>query len=69
MGANDLKKDDAFARLTLQDLIFPEEDRALYTTEPWAGGFRWFRSPNVVCLEQYRRQRQQRAVPGDSKTF
>jgi hypothetical protein len=36
-------------------LIFPEEDRALFTTAKWNGGYRWFRSPNVICLEKVRR--------------
>jgi hypothetical protein len=42
-----------------QQLIFPGEDRHLHTSQPWNGGYRWFRSPNVVCLEQYRRRRKQ----------
>ena len=62
-----MSKDEALA--FLRELTIPEEDRAKYTSQPWTGEYRWFRSPNVVCLEQYRRQRQQRAVPGDSKTF
>jgi hypothetical protein len=62
-----MSKDEALA--FLRELTIPEEDRAKYTSLPWTGEYRWFRSPNVVCLEQYRRQRQQRAVPGDSKTF
>ena len=33
-----------------------EEDRHLFTTAQWDGGFRWFRAKNVVCLEQYRRE-------------
>ena len=37
-----------------QQLTIPEEDRAKYTSAKWAGGFRWFRSRNVVCLEKYR---------------
>jgi hypothetical protein len=41
----------------LWDWTFPEEDGHLYTTAPWTGGFRWFRSANVVPLEQYRRRR------------
>jgi hypothetical protein len=33
-------------------LILPEEDK----DRPWDGiGYRWFRSKNVVPLEQYRR--------------
>jgi hypothetical protein len=38
-----------------QRLILPEEDRRLYTSAPWKGGYRWFRSPNIVPLEKYRR--------------
>jgi hypothetical protein len=47
----DEKDEDRFWR----KLILPEEDRRLYTSTPWTGGYRWFRSPNVVCLEKYRR--------------
>ena len=43
----------------LRGLTFPEEDRHLYTTAPWQGGFRWFKSPNVVPLEQWRRRKDQ----------
>jgi hypothetical protein len=39
----------------LQKFTWPEEDRHLFTTAAWDGGYRWFRSPNVVCLEKYRR--------------
>jgi hypothetical protein len=34
--------------------ILPEEDRATLTGETWTGGYRWFRSENIVCLEHYR---------------
>jgi hypothetical protein len=27
---------------------------------PWQGGFRWFRSPNVVCFEKYQRAARER---------
>jgi hypothetical protein len=47
------EEDEAF----LRQLVIPEEDRAKYTTHPWTGEYRWFRSPNVVCLEHYRRRR------------
>jgi hypothetical protein len=40
----------------LRQWTIPEEDRAKYTFEPWRGEARWFRSPNVVCLEKYRPQ-------------
>ena len=39
----------------LRKLIIPEEDRRLFTTAPWHGGFRWFRSPNVTPIEYWRR--------------
>jgi hypothetical protein len=41
-----------------QGLTFPEEDRYLHTSKPWDGGYRWFRSANVIPLEQYRRRKQ-----------
>jgi hypothetical protein len=31
-----------------------EEDRIKLTSQPWGGESRWFRSPNIVCLERYR---------------
>ena len=34
-----------------------EEDRSKFTSDPWRGEFRWFRSPNIVCLERYRRRK------------
>jgi hypothetical protein len=52
-------RDDEFFRA----LIFPEEDRALFTTAPWNGGHRWFRSPNVVCIEKHSRPIQ--STPSD----
>ena len=48
----DWDEDEAF----LRRLIFPEEERHLFTTTPWCGGYRWFRTPNIVCLEKYRRK-------------
>ena len=39
----------------LRELIFPEEDRRLYTSTKWNGGFRWYRTSNVVCFEHYQR--------------
>jgi hypothetical protein len=38
----------------LRRYIMAEEDRAKLTSEKWTGGYRWFRSPNIVCLEHYR---------------
>jgi hypothetical protein len=43
-------------------LTVPEEDRYLFTSAPWDGGFRWFRSSNVVCLEKYRHLRKELRV-------
>jgi hypothetical protein len=41
--------------LLLRRLIPCEEDRRrLFPTTTWAGGYRWFRSPNVIDLEAYR---------------
>ena len=45
---NRYEEEFAFAK----QLILPEEDRVKYTSAKWAGGFRWFRSPNVVCLDR-----------------
>ena len=43
--------------LLLRRLIPCEEDRRrLFPTTTWTGGYRWFRSPNVVAIEQYRHQ-------------
>jgi hypothetical protein len=37
-------------------LILPQEDRST----PWEGkGYRWFRSPNVVPIEQWRRGKEE----------
>jgi len=46
--------DEAFMRSPIR----PEEDRRrLRPDRPWEGGFRWFRSPNVVPLEQWRKRK------------
>jgi hypothetical protein len=37
-------------------LILPEEDRIANGTV-WRGGYRWFRSPNVIPIEKYRNKR------------
>jgi hypothetical protein len=56
-----IRDEDAFWR----KLILPQEDK----DTPWDGkGYRWFRSPNVVPLEQWRRREGRRsncAKPGD----
>lgn len=50
----DRESDEAF----LRSMTFPEEDRRMFTAAPWSGGFRWFRSPNVIPLERYKVPRQ-----------
>jgi hypothetical protein len=40
----------------LRTVVPPVEDRHLFTRAPWPqGAYRWFRSPNVVPIEKYRR--------------
>jgi hypothetical protein len=39
----------------LRQWTVPEEDRAKHTSEAWRGEARWFRAPNIVCLEKYQR--------------
>ena len=46
------KEEEAFFR----SIVVPEEDRRLFTSAPWRGEFRWFRSPNVIPFEKYRRR-------------
>jgi hypothetical protein len=48
----DRQRDEAF----LKAWTIPEEDRSKYTSQPGGGEYRWFRSPNIVCLERYRRR-------------
>lgn len=36
-------------------MIFPEENRFHFTGLRWQGGYRRFRTPNVYCIEHYRR--------------
>jgi hypothetical protein len=56
MPSNQIKDDDD--EEFMRSLIRPEEDRRrLHPTIPWEGGFRWFRSPNVVPIERYRQAR------------
>jgi hypothetical protein len=38
-----------------RQLVVPEEDRHLFTSAPWRGEFRWFRSPNIIPMEKWRR--------------
>jgi hypothetical protein len=54
MSIENAEDDEAF----LRSLIRPEEDRRLLHPElPWQGGYRWFRSANVIPMERYRERR------------
>ncbi len=53
-GLTKLLEQYDFEHQLLQQLTIPEEDRSKYTSAKWAGEYRWFRSPNVVCLEKAR---------------
>lgn len=56
MQSNRMDEDDDEA--FMRSLIRPEEDRRrLHPGVAWQGGFRWFRSPNVVPLEQWRNRK------------
>jgi hypothetical protein len=47
-------------------LVLPQEER-MRLGIPWHGGYRWFRSPNVIPIEQWRRKkRDSRATPTPS---
>jgi hypothetical protein len=46
----EFERDHEFLRLR----TFPQENRNRYTSATWAGEYRWFRSPNIVCLEKVR---------------
>lgn len=48
------KRHTAEEEQSLRQYFLCEEDRATLTDETWNGGYRWFRSENVVCLEHYR---------------
>jgi hypothetical protein len=43
-------------------LVIPEEDRPLFTTAKWEGGYRWFRSPKILDLESYRHEHLKRHI-------
>jgi len=54
-GMDALRNDDeAFLRAW----TIPEEDRSKYTSQPWSGEYRWFRSANVIPIEQARVRRE-----------
>jgi hypothetical protein len=42
-----------------RQVSLPVEDRMKFMPQAkWEGGYRWFRSPNVICLEKVRRLKQ-----------
>lgn len=45
----------------LRSITWAEEDRHRFTSAPWRGEYRWFRSPNVVCIEKARRARRKQS--------
>jgi hypothetical protein len=54
----DLEDDD---ERFLRQYALPEEDlRHIRYWRPWRGEYRWFRAPNVVCIEKARRARESR---------
>ena len=53
-------EDDGDDEVLLRRYVIPEEDRPRRTTAAYSGGYRWFRSANVVGMEQYRRDRAKR---------
>jgi hypothetical protein len=46
------------AEAFLRSIVPPEEERRQYTSAPWSGGFRWFKSPNVIPIEQHSRRQE-----------
>jgi hypothetical protein len=51
-------RNDDYEDIFWRKLILPEEDRRrLFPDRIWKGGYRWFRSENVVCIEHFRRPR------------
>jgi hypothetical protein len=50
----------------LRKFMRPEEDLREYRRRmPWTGGYRYFRSANVVCIEHYRPAAQKPSLEGD----
>jgi hypothetical protein len=54
--------DDVFMRR----ITYCEEERRLHTSAPWSGGYRWFRSPNVIPIERWRRTHKAAVQPRES---
>jgi hypothetical protein len=41
----------------LRELVLAEEDRARFTSSKSSDQYRWFRSPNIVCIKKARKLR------------
>jgi hypothetical protein len=41
----------------MRECTLPVEDWPWDMRAAWRGGFRWFRSPNIVPIERYRQRR------------
>jgi hypothetical protein len=52
LAAREESEEDAF----WHRFVFTEEDRIVNGTV-YRGGYRWFRSPNIIPIERYRRKR------------
>jgi hypothetical protein len=52
----------------MREITPAEEHRHLFTSAPWRGGYRWYRSPNVVCLERARPRHARRRRPASIAT-
>ena len=56
-------RDDEGRETDLRRLVFAEEDRRVFfPTVSYVGGFRWFRSPNVVDLVEVIQRNRSRSV-------
>jgi hypothetical protein len=51
--AEEMEDEDFMRSLTRCE----EDRRKLYPGVAWSGGYRWFRSNNIICLEQIRAAR------------
>jgi hypothetical protein len=49
------EREDTFWR----KFVLPQEERMVLGI-PYHGGYRWFRSPNVIPIEELRRRRERR---------
>jgi len=50
-----LERNPSYDEAFLRAYTIPVEDWHWVTRAKWCGGFRWFRSPNIVPIEKYQR--------------